>query len=43
MIRKPGYHGQEITLALDRDVKTVLKLEKLGPDDVVEMDNCEER
>ncbi len=42
LIRKRGYRGQEITVSADRE-PTKVKLDKLGPDDMEDIDNCEKR
>ncbi|MEP6653182.1 MAG: protein kinase [Myxococcales bacterium] len=41
LIRKRGYRGQEIEVAPDHDVKKRVKLDKLRPDDIDDVDNCE--
>jgi serine/threonine-protein kinase len=43
LIRKRGYRGQELTVAVDRDAKREVTLTKLGPDDLDDTDNCERR
>jgi serine/threonine-protein kinase len=40
LIRKRGYRGQELAVATDRDSKRLVTLEKLGPDDIDDIDNC---
>jgi tRNA A-37 threonylcarbamoyl transferase component Bud32 len=40
LIRKRGYRGREITVSGDRDLKKMITLDKLGPDDMEDVDNC---
>jgi hypothetical protein len=41
--RKRGYPGQEIKVVPNREVKELITLDKLGPDDIDDTDNCEKR
>jgi serine/threonine protein kinase len=43
LIRKRGYRGEEITLDLEHDTRTAVTLDKLGPDDIDDLDTCEKR
>jgi eukaryotic-like serine/threonine-protein kinase len=43
LIRKRGYRGQEISVVPDREVKEVVTLDKLGPDDIDNTDNCQRK
>jgi serine/threonine protein kinase len=43
LIRKRGYRGQEISVIPDRQVKQLVTLDKLGPDDIDDIDNCQKR
>ena len=43
LIRKPGFRGQEISVVPARDVSKAVTLNKLGPDDIDDTDNCEKR
>jgi hypothetical protein len=43
LIRKHGYHGDEITIDLEHDAKKAVTLEKLGPDDLDDSDICKKR
>jgi hypothetical protein len=43
LLRKRGYRGQEIAVDTDRDTQKAVTLHKLGPDDLDDTDNCEQR
>jgi eukaryotic-like serine/threonine-protein kinase len=43
LIRKRGYRGQEISVVPEREVKQLVTLDKLGPDDIDDIDNCQKR
>jgi hypothetical protein len=43
LIRRRGYRGQEISVVPDREVKQLVTLDKLGPDDIDDIDNCQKR
>jgi serine/threonine-protein kinase len=40
LVRKRGYRGRDITVGLDRDVTKHVTLNKLGPDELDNVDNC---
>jgi serine/threonine protein kinase len=41
LVRKRGYRGQAIVVDTDHDTQKVVTLNKLGPDDLDDTDNCE--
>jgi len=43
LIRKRGYRGEDFTLKLEHDTNKAIKLDKLGPDDIDDIDTCEKR
>jgi serine/threonine-protein kinase len=43
LIRKRGYRGQEITISPDQELKKAIRLDKLGPDDMEDIENCQRR
>ena len=43
LVRKRGYRGQEISVIPDREVRQTVTLDRLGPDDIENIDNCEKR
>jgi eukaryotic-like serine/threonine-protein kinase len=43
LIRMSGFRGEELKVNLEHDVKTAVTLDKLGPDDIADVDTCEKR
>ncbi|MDB4981054.1 MAG: hypothetical protein JWM82_1806 [Myxococcales bacterium] len=43
LLRMPGYRGQELSVSADGDTKQRVVLDKLGPDDIDDVQNCKPR
>jgi hypothetical protein len=43
LIWKAGYHGQQLSIVPERDVKARVTLKKIGPDDIAEVESCQKR